>query len=184
MDDRETNRTDSDPTPHGASAGPVPTRGEYCVFLRGPLAIGVSTQVVREVLDARPCTPIPLAPADLLGAFNLRGEIVPLVQLDRLLGVKPSPYEHDDAVLVLADGDLTFAVVIDVVAGIKHIPPWQIEPPDPTARELSPLARGTAMVEGREIVVLDSERVFAAVAGEVSSAFLRRVGRAACSEGG
>ena len=73
------------PEPQAAAA--ATPRSDYCIFMRDGRRFALSTTIAKEILEARPFTPVPYAPPELLGAFNLRGEVVPLVNLDRFLGV-------------------------------------------------------------------------------------------------
>ena len=167
-------------TPEGSeeSKGPasseVRLRSDYCVFLRGGGRFALSTRVAREVLDARPFTPLPRAPGELLGAFNLRGEVIALACLDRFLGVPHRPLDRGDGLLVLADADLVLAAVVDGVETVRHIAPWEIQRLPADERESNALVRGTVGKESQVVRVLDGERLLATVAAHVASAFRGR----------
>jgi len=149
----------------------VRLRSDYCVFARGGATFAISTRVAREVLDWRPFTPLPRAPEGLVGAFNLRGEVIPVARLDRFLGVVEKPIERSDALLVLADGELTLAAFVDGVAAVRHIAPWEIQRPDLEERQRNPLLRGTIGRDEQRTSILDGERLLAAVAAHVASGF-------------
>lgn len=147
-------------------AGNAP-RSDYCIFLRDGQRFALSTAIAKEVLEARPFTPVPYAPSDLLGAFNLRGEVVPLVNLDRLLQVDTRPVQRGDTLLILAHRDLALAAVVDQVVVIKHVSPWEIRRAklDPTVQ--NPLVRGLVGAEGEQAMVLDGERLLAVVVEQI-----------------
>jgi chemotaxis signal transduction protein len=153
-------------------------RSDYCIFRRGASEFAVSTQSAREVLHTRGFTPVPQAPGELIGAFNLRGEVIPLVNLDRFLGVEGKPPERHDAWLLFGGTDISFAAVVDLVVDIRHIPPWEIDRLTPAERERQALVRGRMTRNQHDIVVLDGERLVTAVVGEIAAAF-RRQARAA-----
>jgi purine-binding chemotaxis protein CheW len=158
------------------AAGEVRLRADYCVFMRGGSRFALSTRIAREVLDWRPYTPLPRAPEELLGAFNLRGEVIPLARLDRFLGVPDRPLERSDTLLVLADGEMTLAAVVDAVDTVRHIAPWEIQRTDAAERERNALVRGSAGKEGLRTAILDGEKLLAAVAAHIASGFRRRSG--------
>ena len=158
------------------SPGETRLRSDFCVFVRGASTFALSTRFAREVLDPRPFTPVPLAPDALVGAFNLRGEVIPLVRLDRLLGVEERTFERSDALLVIGHGDLTLAAVVDRVEEIRHIAPWEVQRLASPERESNPLVRGTAGKEGQRVLVLDAERLLASVAAHIADGFRRRWG--------
>jgi purine-binding chemotaxis protein CheW len=149
-------------------------RSDYCVFVRDGITFALSTHVAREVLDARPFTPVPQAPSELLGAFNLRGEVIPLVRFDRFLAVPGREHERTDPLLLLSHGEFTLAAVVDQVVTIKHIPPWELQRAEPAQRERNALVRGTVGKDDQQILILDGERLLAAVAHEIASGFRRR----------
>jgi len=166
-----------DATPHvGRTAlpGRPGLRSDYCVFRRGGAEFAVSTLAAREVLHTRPFTPVPQAPGELIGAFNLRGEVIPLVNLDRFLGVVGRAPDRNDTWLLFGGNDLSFAALIDTVVDIKHIPPWEIDRLTPEERTRQALVRGRMSRNQQNIVILDGDRLVAAVVGEIAAAFRRQ----------
>lgn len=153
-------------------AGTVP-RSDFCIFLRDGRRFALSTAIAREVLEARPFTPVPYAPPELLGAFNLRGEVIPLVNLDRFLAVAERPASRGDTLLLLCHGDLTLAAVVDQVVIIKHISPWEIRRAklDPTLdpRTQNPFVRGLVGRDDEQSMVLDGERLLAGVVEQIAT---------------
>jgi len=152
--------------PQVASNAP---RSDYCIFLRDGQRFALSTAIAKEVLEARPFTPVPYAPPDLLGAFNLRGEVVPLVNLDRFLQVAERPVQRGDTLLILAHRDLALAAVVDQVVVIKHVSPWEIRRAklDPSVQSQNPLVRGLVGRDGEQAMVLDGERLIAGVVDQI-----------------
>lgn len=148
-------------------------RADYLVFLRAGTEFAVPTHIAREVLDARPFTVVPQAPQDLIGAFNLRGEVVPLLNLDRLLGVPSRAFERTDTLLVIGNNQLVFAALVDQVTIVRHIPPWQIKRLEAGARGRQVLIRGTVGSDDQKTVVLDSDRLLGAVVAEITAGFRR-----------
>jgi purine-binding chemotaxis protein CheW len=100
---------------------------------------------VREVEECQPMTAVPGAPAELVGVCNLRGAVLPVVQVNRLLGQEPSPARF----IVVADVDWIVAgVTVDDILGVEELPA-QLEP-EPAAG-----VRGRALVDGELVGVLD-----------------------------
>ena len=152
----------------------VRLRGDYCVFVRSAATFAISTRIAREVLDWRPFTPVPRGPNELLGAFNLRGEVVPLVMLEPFLGLTERPFERSDSLLILSGGDLTIAAIVDRVEAIRHIAPWEIQRPEIAARDRNSFLRGTLGKDAQHLLVLDGDRLLAAVAASIAQDFRRR----------
>jgi chemotaxis signal transduction protein len=137
-------------------------RSDYCLFQRGEVDFALSTRVAREILEARIWTPVPLAPAELIGAFSLRGEVIPLVRLDRFLGTASRPFERTDPVILLCSGDLRVAAAVDRVLTVRHIAPWEIRRPKEDS--VSELVRGTTGAEDAETIIIDGDRLLARIA--------------------
>lgn len=109
----------------------------------GRYAIDVSD--VREVEDRPAVTAVPGAPAGVVGVCNLRGAVLPVVQVDALLGQQT----EDGRFIVVADADgFVAGVTVDEILGVEPLP-----------RDLEPEGtvgvRGRALVDGELIGVLD-----------------------------
>jgi len=68
----------------------------YCVFSRGNRELALPIAAAREMLGGQAVTPVPQAPAELLGVVNLRGNLLPLLQIDHWLGVPTRPLQVTD----------------------------------------------------------------------------------------
>ena len=148
-------------------------RADYCVFHRGDRGFAISTGLAQEVIERRTLTPVPHAPEELVGALNLRGEVVPLVSLDSFLDVPARPLARGDALLVLALGDSRFAAIVDRVAKVKHFAPWEIRRSVEAEPDTGPLVRGFTGTEKDRLAVLDGETLIRTVVQRVAEGFRR-----------
>lgn len=146
-------------------------RTDYCVFRRGDQGFALSTNLAKEVIEGRGVTPVPEAPSELLGALNLRGEVVPLVALDSFLGIPPRPRSRTDALLILGSGDLRFAAVVDSVATVKHLSPWEIRREVEGEPPATALVRGYTGNAGDRLRVLDGDALVTAVVQRIAEGF-------------
>jgi purine-binding chemotaxis protein CheW len=76
---------------------------------------------VREVYPLRDLTAIPCTPAFILGVVNVRGELCPVIDLKRLLGLPARGLSNATAVVILENRELEIGVVADVVVGVQAI---------------------------------------------------------------
>jgi len=91
-------------------------------------AFCVRTTSVREIRGWSACTPIPHAPADVLGVMNLRGSVIPIIDLAGKLGMGANP-GNERCAIVVADVDSTMiGFVVDRVSDILTIDEKQIQP--------------------------------------------------------
>ncbi|MBC7123461.1 MAG: purine-binding chemotaxis protein CheW, partial [Pseudothermotoga sp.] len=93
------------------------TLEQYVTFILGEETYAVSVANVREIVKASKITRIPLAPAHIEGVMNLRGEVLPIINLRKLLGLP----EHDPSlskVVVLTRDGKTLGVLVDRTAQV------------------------------------------------------------------
>ncbi len=111
---------------------------------------------VREVSLLHALTPVPGTPPFLLGIVNLRGEIRPVLDLQRFFGQPAASLTQLNQLLVIEHDDLTVGILADAIRGVRHLPiaALQRAPADPRA----PYLRG-ATADG--LLLLDAARLLA-----------------------
>ncbi|MCB2226397.1 MAG: chemotaxis protein CheW [Desulfarculaceae bacterium] len=132
--------------------GPVP---QYLVFDLGPETYAVEVGMVREIFTLPPITALPLSPAHVLGVMNLRGAVVPVFDLRRLLGLPHDQSAEPVVVLARLEGKLQ-GVVVDMVREVVAVPEETMqEAPDmagPVGREH---LRGLVEHDSRLVILVD-----------------------------
>ncbi|MDI3298488.1 MAG: chemotaxis protein CheW [Bacillota bacterium] len=123
-------------------------------------AYGADIASVREVLAFQPITRVPQAPPFVLGVINLRGRIIPVIDLRRRLGLgaaEPGPLSR---IVVVEDGEELIGMLVDGVSEVLDIPADLVEPPGELVRgEDASFLRGVARLEERLVILLALERV-------------------------
>ncbi|MFO7172354.1 MAG: chemotaxis protein CheW [Bacillota bacterium] len=146
------------------SPGAPQAEVQLVVFQLGNELYGADIQAVREVVRAQEyrITPVPRTPAYLLGVTNLRGRVIPVIDLRRRLGQPPAPLTEASRIAVL-EGELgTVGMVVDGVSEVVRVPVGSIEPPSPVmVRRDGDFIRGVARVGERLIILLDLGAVLA-----------------------
>jgi len=128
-----------EPPPPGelgaAASSPAPARAdavareEYLTFLLGTEEYAVAIERVREVLKCPPVTEVPRAPAHVLGVVTVRGEVVPVFEPRRRLGLPAAaPAEGTGRIVIVDAGDGPCGLLVDAVASVVRLPPGSIEP--------------------------------------------------------
>jgi chemotaxis signal transduction protein len=97
----------------------APLPGRACVVRLGGRPFAVDVTDAREVVLLETTTTVPGAPPSVLGVMNLRGNVLPVVEIRPLLGL-PARTASDRA-LVLADGERRAAVLIETVIGLTTL---------------------------------------------------------------
>jgi chemotaxis signal transduction protein len=112
--------SDSTVTPASGGEPAAEPRVRACVFMLAgePFAVGI--EATREIVTIEDCTPVPLAPPTVLGVINLRGTLVPLIDVRPILGLTVARGRPALA-LLLATASVQFAIVIDAVVGLAAL---------------------------------------------------------------
>lgn len=137
-----------------AAPGPV-ALDEYLTFLLGQEEYAVSIRSVREVLRAPPVTEVPRAPPDVLGVVTVRGDVVPVFDPRRRLGLPPaasSPESGRTRIVIVDAGEGPCGLLVDAVAGVARVRPGSVEP--------CPQGIATASAESIEGIGRAGERLF------------------------
>lgn len=100
----------------------------YLLFELGQARYGIPTAAVQELFLLPEISPLPEAPACVVGVINLRGEILPIVDLHRRLGQKVPAYQLNNSVIVLQEQNQRLGLIVTQVHGVETIAPEQIQP--------------------------------------------------------
>ena len=108
------------------SAGSVEKR-EFLTFTVEKQIFGLPLASVSDVLDARPLTPVPLAPPEVAGSLNLRGRIITAIDVRRRLGLPAmTPGAEHMSIVTESDGEL-FNLIVDAVGEVIAVSDDQYE---------------------------------------------------------
>ncbi len=140
---------------------------EHCIFSRHGQVYALSVSTAREVLMSERVTPVPRAPATLVGVLNLRGEVLPLVYLDALLQLPFRAYGSDDQVLVLASNNVWVGIVVDKVRDVRPINPKEVTAV-PASIPIHPVYKSYWNGTGDSVIILDGDTLVAAATTLVS----------------
>jgi purine-binding chemotaxis protein CheW len=142
---------------------------QYCTFLLDGHLFGVPVASVQEVLKGQEVTPVPLAPREVSGLINLRGQIVTTLDLRTRLGIAPRPAGAPSVSVVVhgTDGG-PVSLVVDQIGDVIEAHEAALEtPPDTVPADVRELVTGICKLEGRLMLLLDTER--AVTVGEVAA---------------
>lgn len=139
-------------------------------FRRGGRLLGLEGRFSREVAPLAALTPVPLAPSSLLGVGNLRGALLPVVDLAPLLGLDAEPWAAHLPVYVTAVDGALVGIAIDEVAGFDPWPAAELLPLDPGEPALlRSVARGSLPFRGGRVTCLDLVSVLHLARGRIAA---------------
>jgi purine-binding chemotaxis protein CheW len=129
---------------------------ELLSFRLGEEEYSVDIMSVREIRGWTRATPLPHAPAYVRGVINLRGTVLPVVDLSVRLGMAPVKGDARNVIIVVQMGAQTAGLLVDAVSDILNLPRSELQPPpDLAADSAHSYISALTIVEGRMIRVLD-----------------------------
>jgi purine-binding chemotaxis protein CheW len=137
----------------------------YMLFRLHDHLYGMDTQFVREVLRLPELTVIAEVPDYLAGLLNLRGRVVPVMDLDKRLGYPAASYSVTDHVIVLEWEEATIGIIVSEVLDVRAVGPNEVETVRTFANPQAEGARFTskvARIDGNLVRILDIQPVIRA----------------------
>jgi purine-binding chemotaxis protein CheW len=133
---------------------------QLVVFRLGQESYGVNVGTVREIFHLQKITRVPNAPEYVEGVINLRGKVVPVIDLRRRLGLEVSATTDDSRIVVVEYDDEDVGLIVDDVDEVRNVDGESISSvPDIAGQDESALAQGFAKVEGRLVILVDIETI-------------------------
>jgi purine-binding chemotaxis protein CheW len=133
---------------------------QLVVFQLGHEFYGADISVVREVSPVQRVTRVPRTPKYIEGVTNLRGRVIPVVDLRRRLGLPVSAATKSTRIAVAELEGGQVGMIVDAVLEVLRVPQSSIEPPSQLLSKVdAEYVGGVAKVDGRLIILLDLGRV-------------------------
>lgn len=98
---------------------------KYLIFMADELKLGVVAEHVVEILTNQPITYLPMVPDFIRGIINMRGQMIPILDIRARLGL---PSQEDSLVVVINLGDVQLGILVDAVDQMLDIPKTNIHP--------------------------------------------------------
>jgi purine-binding chemotaxis protein CheW len=145
--------------------------GKYLTFALAGEGYGLPVLKVREIIKMLGITAVPQAPQHVKGVINLRGKVIPVVDLRLKFGFAAEDYDERTCIIVvevaLQTSKVMMGVVVDAVSEVLTITMDEIEAtPDFGEHVNTEFIKGVAKIKGRVKFLLDLDRIFG-VAGSL-----------------
>jgi purine-binding chemotaxis protein CheW len=140
--------------------------GKYLTVVLDNEAYGIAVLKVREIIRLQKITPVPQMPGFVKGVINLRGRVIPVIDLRVKFGLKAEFAERTCIVVVQvavsAEQTVQMGLIVDSVEEVVNLTPGEIEPtPEFGTRIDTSYLLGMAKVKGQVKTLLDLDRVVA-----------------------
>ncbi|MGB9804268.1 chemotaxis protein CheW [Desulfofundulus sp.] len=155
---------------------------QLVVFRLKEQTYGVDISHVLEIIRALDITAIPGTPDFVEGVINLRGRVVPVIDLARRLGLDPVNVTANTRIVIVEVGGTTAGMMVDGVSEVLSLSQESIQPPPPMVAGIAAAyLKGIALLDDRLIILLDTTRIFHREEKEALQELANRVAKRAAS---
>lgn len=136
-------------------------KDKYLTFTLGEELYGIDIRVVIEIIGILPITKVPEVPDYVRGIINLRGKIIPVVDMRLRFGREFRPYTDRTCVIVIAVKDVLIGLIIDGVSEVLTISEDYIVPqPELKSSQTHYIRNIGKMLDDKVVLLLDWEKLF------------------------
>ncbi|MCX7897867.1 MAG: chemotaxis protein CheW [Rhodocyclaceae bacterium] len=150
--------------PVSASATHSGETHQYLTFTLGGEMFAIGILNIKEIIEYGNLTEIPMMPAFIRGVINLRGAVVPVIDLAARFGGGPSEVQRRTCIVIVEvqqnDNKHDIGIMVDAVSEVLEIPAGDIEPaPAFGARIRTDFIAGMGKIGGKFVIILDIQKV-------------------------
>lgn len=147
---------------------------QLVVFSIADEVYAVDIHQVKEIIRVPEITRVPRTPDFVEGVVNLRGSVIPVIDLRKRLGFEAGEAGREQRIVVMEMGEQTVGMIVDSVSEVLQVDVEDIEPPSPYVLSVdSQYIVGIAKVEDRLVILLDADRVLSAEEREAMAQVVR-----------
>jgi purine-binding chemotaxis protein CheW len=132
---------------------------QLVVFEVADESFGIDINAVQEIIRLQQITEVPRAPMHVKGVINLRGKVIPVVDLREKLGFMQGEETKSSRIVVVDIAGTTVGMIVDAVTEVLRIGSEQVEAPSSIIESYEQYLRGIGKIDNRLILLLDLEKV-------------------------
>lgn len=133
---------------------------QLVTFSIGDEECGVNILKVQEIIRTMEITKVPRAPDFVEGVINLRGKVIPIIDLRRRFGLSSRIHDKNTRIIVIEINNVIVGFVVDAVSEVLRIPATTVEPPPPVVAGVdSDYISGVGKLQDRLLIMLDLDRL-------------------------
>ncbi len=147
------------------SAGAAPSQdmalgGKYLTFVLGDEEYGIEITRVREIIGIVDITPVPKAPLFIKGIINLRGKVIPIVDMRAKFNMDQVDFTSQTCIIVVEVDNNLMGILVDTVSEVLDIKEEDIDPPPSFGSESNNMFMlGMAKIKGAVKILLNIHKV-------------------------
>lgn len=133
---------------------------QFVTFTLNNEAYAVDILNVQEINRITEITKVPNAPSHVEGVVNLRGKVIPVINLRKKFHFKDKPADYTSRIIIMGINGITNGLIVDSVSEVLRVPANIIEPAPTMSSELSSkYIKGIAKMDDRLIILLDIDKL-------------------------
>ncbi|WP_295161518.1 chemotaxis protein CheW [uncultured Brachyspira sp.] len=131
-------------------------------FRLGNGEYAIDIMQAKEIIKMEKITLIPNAPEFVEGVINLRGNIIPIIDLKKRFNLEETEGDKNTGIIIVKIEDVDMGIIIDAISKVVSISNSDIQPPPPVLSGIGQkYIKGVGKLEDKLLVVLDLEKLFA-----------------------
>jgi purine-binding chemotaxis protein CheW len=135
---------------------------QMVLFELGAETYGLDIATVHEIIRMQPITKVPKAPVYVEGVINLRGKVIPVIDIGKRFGFEKPQENKNNRIVVVYLQDTTMGIVVDAVTEVIRIPNDAVEPvSDIVTTGNSDYLQGIAKLQDKMVILLALEKLLA-----------------------
>ncbi len=133
---------------------------QLVTFSIGDDEFGVNILKVQEIIRTMEITKVPRAPTFVEGVINLRGMVIPIIDLRRRFNLSPKAHDKNTRIIDCEINNILVGFVVDAVSEVLRIPAKTVEPPPPVVSGIgADYISGVAQLQDRLLIMLDLDKL-------------------------
>lgn len=136
-------------------------QGMYLTFGLAEEGYGLEIRYVTEIIGIQAVTNVPDMPDHVIGVLNLRGKVIPIIDVRLRFNLPQREYDERTSIIVVNVAGNSVGLVVDKVNEVVDIPTENIEPPPATGRGRSQYIQGLGKIDRQVKILLDIEALIA-----------------------
>jgi purine-binding chemotaxis protein CheW len=134
--------------------------GKFLTFILGSEVYGIEILKVREIIGLMDITTVPQTPYYMKGVINLRGKVIPIIDLRLKFSMQEEEYTQETCVIVVEVNDTSIGIIVDSVSEVSDISSGEIEEAPSFGKGIdTDFIFGLGKVKEKIIILLDIETV-------------------------
>ncbi|MBI4978163.1 MAG: purine-binding chemotaxis protein CheW [Spirochaetes bacterium] len=134
---------------------------QFVTFRLADAEYAVNIMQTKEIIRMERITLIPNAPDFVEGVINLRGNVIPVIDLKKRFHLKSGENDTSSCIIIVRIDKMEMGIIIDAISKVMHLPQSDVQPPPAVLAGIGEkYINGVAKIDERLVMILDLEKLF------------------------